>query len=103
MYAFKAAGSYSSKQYKTAAKMASKALKLNPGESSARLVQTQVNNKVNALMSEALAAKNQGNYGRAKKLFKQLLGILPSQDNRYAQASRMLRDIVADEDDDEDD
>ena len=103
MYAFRAAGAYSSNKFKQAARLARKALTYNAGESSAQLIYEKVESKVEGMMAQARSAKASGNSSRAEKLLKTVMGILPQTDQRYREARRTLNDLMAaraEEDDD---
>ncbi|MEC8025702.1 MAG: FHA domain-containing protein [Myxococcota bacterium] len=103
MYAFKAAGAYSSSQYRQAAQFAKKALGYNKGEASARLIREKVEGKVGAMMSSARRAKSNGNLRLAERQLTTILGILSESDARAKQARRMLNEILASRVDDDDD
>jgi tetratricopeptide (TPR) repeat protein len=103
MFAFKAAGAYSSSNYRQAAKMASTALKYNRGEASARLIREKVEGKVGAMMVSAKSAKASGNLRSAERQLTTILAILPESDSRAKAARRMLNEIIASRADEDDD
>ena len=103
MYAFRAAGAYSSNKLKSAASLARKALTYNEGESSARLIYEKVEGKVEGFMAQARSAKAAGNIKKAESVLKTVLAILPNTDARYKEARRLLNGLMAaraEEDDD---
>ncbi len=103
MYAFRAAGAYSSNKFKQAAKLARRALTYNAGESSAQLIYDKVEAKVEGMMSQARSAKAGGKTRKAEKLLKTVMAILPSTDQRYREARKTLNQIMIDTAEEEDD
>jgi tetratricopeptide (TPR) repeat protein len=103
MYAYRAAGAYTSRRYREAARFARKALNYNPGESSARLIYERVDAKVEALLAQARSAVNSGASQRARGLLNQVLGIVSQTDPRYRTATSLLNSLMIDQAEEDDD
>lgn len=90
MYAFQAASAYSSLRYATAAEAARKALALVPGESSARLIHSRVEQKVEGLLKAGRAAGKMGRVRAAERHLLLVLSIVPATDPRHREATRLI-------------
>lgn len=92
-YSYQSAKSFSEKKYADAALFARKALALNPSDGTAVEIDKKVREKASAIFVEAKEALKAGKKDKAKDLYRQVMKILPPQDDMYKEAYNTLNNM----------
>ncbi|MEC9072406.1 MAG: hypothetical protein VX938_08515, partial [Myxococcota bacterium] len=97
-YAWKAERAYDRGDYPKAGKLARTAVNLDPSESTAAKIYSEVQRKAESWLAEA-RSMSASDPDRAMELLARVLSVFPRGDSRYQSAYRLLNQLGSDDDD----